>query len=304
MKKLLIYPVIAASLICSTLLTAVTTHAMSGNLGDGWTMDEYAGSSKSPILSGTIGSTCSNITVTIGRDRTDLYLNQNTYSFRSATGEVSYSSFGPSSTWSLDLGARNFGLENNLYTVRVKCDDVIGTSPYTYQLSDIFEDVVYIYPQSCIDTTTDCIPIYRFYNIKEGSHFYTASIPEKHTLYSMTYLYRYEGIAGFASNSAYTGGLAIHRFYNKQTGTHFYTSNQVEASRVNDTMYNTYRYEGITFYADAEQYYDSIAMHRFYKFNKGTHFYTSSQAEASNVNSILYQSYKYESAPFYVILNI
>lgn len=203
-------------------------------------------------------------------------------------------------SWSLSLVDKNFGLINNHYTIQVSCGQVFFGGHRLYE--KIFTDLLYVYPQSCDDTGVECEAIHRFYNTIEGTHFYTASQNEKHQL-MMSTLYRYEGVTGFGTASPYSGSLAVHRFYNKRTGTHFYTSNQAEASRVNDTMSAVYRYEGVAFYADATQQYDSTPMHRFYKFKQGVHFYTSSQSEASVVNDTMASTYRYEGATFYIIKN-
>lgn len=304
MKRISIY-LLAASVALVVTLAPVQSSAMTSSLG--WVMNDYEGTEKSPVLTGNLMLECSNITITLAKDRSDIYSGRNIYNFRSADGGVYFSTWDGS--WSLNLAAHNFTLENGYYTARVSCDDARTYTTHdgrtiTYYLNDIFEDVIYVYPESCDETFTDCVPIYRFYNTLEGSHFYTAVNNEKHQLMSMSYKYRYEGIAGFASRNEYTGGLPVHRFYNKKTGTHFYTASQSEATRVNDTMYTLYRYEGIAYYADAQEQYDSTAMHRFYKFNQGVHFYTPVQSEATTVNNTMSTTYRYEGIPFYVIKNL
>lgn len=304
MKKFIYFSfLLLATSLGVSLFNQYPAHALTGR--SGWTMEGYTGPNKSPAISGSALS-CINdggVIVTLAKDESDIYLNRNLSVFRSSDGGVYYSTW--SGDWSLNFADHGFGLENGSYTIKVQCSNPIAVpGGFTYYISDTFVDAVYIYPQSCDDTATDCVPIYRFYNTAEGSHFYTAVSNEKHQLAGMGYTYRYEGIAGFASAGAYDGGLAVHRFYNKKTGTHFYTGNQAEASRVNDTMYTTYRYEGIAFYADAEEHYDSTAMHRFYKFNQGVHFYTGVQSEATAVNSTMSNTYRYEGVPFYIIKNI
>jgi hypothetical protein len=91
------------------------------------------------------------------------------------------------------------------------------------------------------------IPLYRFYNTSNGSHFYTISADEKAFVeanYKRTY--RYEGV-GFAVRAS--GGKDVHRFYNKRNGSHFYTVSLEEKAHVEATWPDVYMYEGIAFYA-------------------------------------------------------
>lgn len=98
---------------------------------------------------------------------------------------------------------------------------------------------------------------YRFYNFKNGTHFYTTSLSEKQRVqqnYSNTY--RYEKIAYYTNTlTSGSGNTAVYRFYKPSDGTHFYTASSSEASRVRNTMSGTYRYEKIAYGAVASKYY-------------------------------------------------
>jgi hypothetical protein len=100
--------------------------------------------------------------------------------------------------------------------------------------------------EAYIDTT----PIHRFYNLKYGNHFYTSSQSEAtHINDTMSHTYRYEGVA----YNTYIENLdasftPVHRFYKFNQGVHFFTSNQAEATAVNNTMGNIYRYEDVAYY--------------------------------------------------------
>ncbi len=70
--------------------------------------------------------------------------------------------------------------------------------------------------------------VFRFYNLKNGVHFYTASEAEKDsTLANLGATYKYEGVA-YSLNSAPGGGndTPLYRFYNMKTGVHFYTASR------------------------------------------------------------------------------
>ena len=92
------------------------------------------------------------------------------------------------------------------------------------------------------------ISVYRFYNMKNGSHFYTASVNEKNAVIAKwSSTYRYEGVAWYVSTDP-TNSLVIYRFYNMKNGSHFYTASVNEKNAVIAKWSSTYRYEGPTFY--------------------------------------------------------
>lgn len=160
-------------------------------------------------------------------------------------------------------------------------------------------------------------PLYRFFNTKNGAHFYTHSYEEYLAVKALPG-YNYEGISGYVkyadTTNAASGIVLVHRFYNLKTGTHFYTVNQAEATKINDTMYATYRYEGAQYavyttpqsytYTDQNGVTQTSMLtkpfHRFYNFKNGTHFYTSNQAEASQVNDTMYNTYRYEGVAYQI----
>ena len=110
--------------------------------------------------------------------------------------------------------------------------------------------------------TPNMAAVYRFYNLRTGVHFYTASQSEADNVkHSLSSLYRYEGVSFHAYTSSINNASPVHRFYNFKQGVHFYTSNQSEATVVNSTLGDTYRYEGISYYVAAST--NQIPVHRF-----------------------------------------
>jgi hypothetical protein len=111
----------------------------------------------------------------------------------------------------------------------------------TYQ----FEGTAY-----SVNTTNaaNCVPLYRFFNVKKGSHFYTASEAEKaYVIRTWPKVFRLEGTAYNVSLTP-EGGTPVYRFYNVKNGTHFYTANPAERDYVMATWPRTYTPEGIAFY--------------------------------------------------------
>ena len=74
--------------------------------------------------------------------------------------------------------------------------------------------------------------VYRFYNKKNGSHFYTASPAEKASVEAnLSAIYRYEGVAYKVNNANPVNSQPLYRFYNKKNGSHFYTANAAEKAQ-------------------------------------------------------------------------
>ncbi len=153
----------------------------------------------------------------------------------------------------------NQGTGAHFYTASVAERDIVfATWPtiYTYEGTAFYlydwyleEDVVDTAGVSPVDPTT---PVYRFYNVRNGSHFYTMSSAEAEMVMSAyPTTFTYDGIA-FA---AYTGPsddlplMPVYRFYHKYNGSHFYTISPEEKALVQLYCADTYRFEGVAFYA-------------------------------------------------------
>lgn len=145
------------------------------------------------------------------------------------------------------------------------------------------------------DTLNGEMPVYRFYNTKNGGHFFTASAEEATLVATTMYdVFHYEGTAFYASlNSANsTNDTAIYRFYNQINGGHFFTAGIDERDFVINNYAGTYIYEGIGFYASSDDDNLSDIVYRFYNQNTGGHFFTSSDAElqvALNISGFIYE---------------
>lgn len=98
------------------------------------------------------------------------------------------------------------------------------------------------------------VPLYRFYNLQNGGHFYTISAKESAYVQAhYAAIYRYEGPAFdvFTADPGYFLMSPVYRFYNRVTGAHFYTISEQEKSIVQTAWPTVYAYEGIAFYAVA-----------------------------------------------------
>jgi hypothetical protein len=99
------------------------------------------------------------------------------------------------------------------------------------------------------DTTTypEAVPVYRFFNTKEGGHVYTTSETEKTTIINTLPKYSFEGVKYYVGANSAEGFVPVYRFFNTKTGTHLYTISEAEKSTIISTL-PQYSYEGVKFY--------------------------------------------------------
>jgi hypothetical protein len=90
-------------------------------------------------------------------------------------------------------------------------------------------------------------PLYRFYNMQNSTHFYTASEAEKNNVISRWgYIYKYEGVAYNVCGDP-ASCTPVYRFWNIN-GTHFYTISEAEKNNVMARWGNIFKYEGVGYY--------------------------------------------------------
>lgn len=140
-------------------------------------------------------------------------------------------------------------------------------------------------------------PIYRLYNNKTQTHFYTASAVERDSTIAQYPQFTYEGIGFYAQANQTSGNTPVYRFYNTKTGAHFYTVSAAERDNVLATL-PQYSYEGVSWYVYLAPNDQAAAMYRFYNTDTQTHFYTISSTESQNVQA-KYPQYRYEGVGYY-----
>ncbi|MGC4008432.1 MAG: hypothetical protein QM805_05225 [Pseudomonas sp.] len=141
------------------------------------------------------------------------------------------------------------------------------------------------------------IPVYRLYNNKTQTHFYTASADERDRTVAQYAQYTYEGIGFYAQPAQAAGNTPVYRFFNTQTGAHFYTVSASERDRVRADL-PQYSYEGVSWYVYPAAADQATAMYRFYNTDTATHFFTISSVESQNIQA-KYPQYKYEGVAYY-----
>lgn len=141
--------------------------------------------------------------------------------------------------------------------------------------------------------------IYRFYNVTNGTHFYTPSAAERDAVIARwPSIFTYEGVA-YRTNPR-RSVQPLYRFYNRVSKTHFYTASASERNAVIATWPGVFTYEGETYGVSTAPAAGSIAVYRFYNPRSGGHFYTSSIDERNAVIAKWPGVYSYEGVAFWL----
>jgi len=140
--------------------------------------------------------------------------------------------------------------------------------------------------------------VYRFYNVVNNTHFYTDSRAEvKHVKATWPDIFQYEGIVYVTDSAA--DQQPLYRFYNRVSQSHFYTASEGERDYVIATWPHIFSYEGPTYKVSVASGPWKAPIHRFYNMRNGSHFYTASETEKTNVIATWPHVYRYEGPAFY-----
>ena len=141
------------------------------------------------------------------------------------------------------------------------------------------------------------VPIYRVYNRRAQSHFYTADPAERDNAVQRSSDYSYDGVAFYAYGAAGAASDTVFRFYDARTGEHFYTINPSERDNIRATIPRLL-FEGPSWYANISPTNQASAMYRFFNTQNGTHFYTINAAERDTILQ-RYPQYSFEGVGYY-----
>jgi len=143
-------------------------------------------------------------------------------------------------------------------------------------------------------------PIYSFWGIQKGYHFYTASITEKDNLIkNFSKLYKYEGIPWNAYAAQKTETVPVYRFLNTTYQYHFYTSSVSEKDRLIKNYPILCKYESVAWYAYLSEQTGTTPIYRLYSPTKYQHFFTFSPGEN---NCLVNKGWKLERSEWWVPL--
>ena len=133
-----------------------------------------------------------------------------------------------------------------------------------------------------ITPTTTGVQVFRFFDTRNGTHFYTASASERdQTAQTRTDL-TYEGVG-------LNGARADIRLQRRCSGSStpgrvaLLHGEFVRGGRAEGEHASGLTYEGVAFYEDATAQANDTAVYRFFNTVDGTHFYTPNQNEFASV---------------------
>ena len=136
------------------------------------------------------------------------------------------------------------------------------------------------------DPTT--IDVYRFFDTRTGTHFYTQDQSERQTVLNTRPDLVPEGLNGVgltavdpASNDP--NASAVYRFFDTVQGTHFFTASVAERDAVIATRRDLVYEPSSTFYEHTQPQAGDTAVYRFFDQTYGTHFYTDSPSERASI---------------------
>lgn len=143
------------------------------------------------------------------------------------------------------------------------------------------------------------VSVFRFYNVRTGTHFYTSSETERDSVIAKwPTVFAYEGVAYYTK--ATRNPDPLYRFYNVRNGSHFYTASSAEKDLVIARWSSVFAYEGETYRVSLTPDGGKAPVYRFYNTRNGSHFYTASAEEAATVRQNWPGVYADEGPAFYL----
>jgi hypothetical protein len=146
------------------------------------------------------------------------------------------------------------------------------------------------------------IPLYRFYRSDNDSHFFTANEAEKNNILtnSPSDIWTLERVSQHVLSTQIANSNPVYRLFNTVSGGHFYTTSQQELEGILNTMGDTFKLEGVAFYALVAPVYGAMPVYRFYAPQTASHFFTISEAEKNQIIATIPTSrLQYEGIAWY-----
>jgi hypothetical protein len=134
--------------------------------------------------------------------------------------------------------------------------------------------------------TPATVGVYRFFDTKFGTHFFTASATERDTILQTRSDLTSEGVGlnAIDPNSNDPNAAPVYRFFDTVHGTHFFTISASERDSVEATRPDL-TFEGTGFFEHTTQHAGDAPVYRFFDTRFGTHFYTADAGERASILS-------------------
>jgi hypothetical protein len=135
--------------------------------------------------------------------------------------------------------------------------------------------------------TPSAVGVYRFFDTKFGTHFFTGSQNEKDTVRATRPDLVQEGndFGAIGPGVSDPSEVTVYRFFDSVFGTHFFTASAAEKDQVLATRPDLVFEPNSTFLEDSTQQAGDIAVYRLFDSVHGTHFYTGDQNEFAGLTT-------------------
>jgi photosystem II stability/assembly factor-like uncharacterized protein len=140
-----------------------------------------------------------------------------------------------------------------------------------------------------IDAAYALVPVYRLFNTKTGSHFFTASFAERTSVLANLPAFVDEGVAFYGLVDPSPLAVPVHRFYRPARASHAYAA--TEAERDDLAASGDAVYEGVAYYvlAPPVQEPGTLPVHRFVNATTGGEVFTMDEDEREEIARALPQ---------------
>ena len=202
-----------------------------------------------PITTDPTGSTSTGTTTT-GTTTTGSTTTGTTTTGTTATGTA------PGNTTPLDktIGVyRFFDRSNGTYFYTASASEAQSVSQTRPDLVPEGTNGIGLLAISPASNDPNAAPVYRFFDTKFGTHFFTASASERDTIIATRTDLSYEPNSVFYEHTTFqTGDIPVYRFFDNVHGTHFYTDSEAERATIINTRTDLVA-EGVGFYEPLRQ---------------------------------------------------
>lgn len=135
--------------------------------------------------------------------------------------------------------------------------------------------------------------VYRFFDNKFGTHFFTSDIGERNTVLATRSADLIQETNGFGDvTQTSTSAVAVYRFFDTKFGTHFFTANAGERDTIIGTRPDLTYEAGSTFYEHSSLQSGDTAVYRLFDTKTGTQFLTGDTNEFKGLTTAGASTYR------------